>query len=68
MRIPLYLSLAAGLIASPLVVAEELPAAVRQIEAKGAKVVGSFDAPNGMKGYAAQFRNQGVAIYLTADG
>lgn len=68
MRIPLYLSLAAGLIASPLVVAEELPAAVRQIEAKGAKVVGSFDAPNGMRGYAAQFRNQGVAIYLTADG
>ena len=68
MRIPLYLSLAAGLIASPLVVAEELPAAVRQIEAKGAKVGGSFDAPNGMKGYAAQFRNQGVAIYLTADG
>lgn len=68
MRIPLYLSLAAGLVASPLLVAEELPAAVRQIEAKGAKVVGSFDAPNGMKGYAAQFRNQGVAIYLTADG
>ncbi len=68
MRIPLYLGLAASLVASPLLVAEELPAAVRQIEAKGAKVVGSFDAPNGLKGYAAQFQNRGVALYLTPDG
>ncbi|MDR0279130.1 MAG: thiol:disulfide interchange protein DsbG [Paucimonas sp.] len=68
MRIPLSLSLALGLFASPLLQAEELPAAVRQIEAKGAKVVGSFDAPNGLKGYAAQFQNRGVALYLTPDG
>jgi len=68
MRIPLSLSLALGLLASPLLQAEELPAAVRQIEAKGAKVVGSFDAPNGLKGYAAQFQNRGVALYLTPDG
>jgi len=68
MRIPLYLGLVAGLVASPLIVADELPAAVRQIEAKGAKVVGSFDAPNGLKGYAAQFQNRGVALYLTPDG
>ncbi|MDU9389325.1 thiol:disulfide interchange protein DsbG [Pseudomonas japonica] len=68
MRIPLSLSLALGLFASPLLQAEELPNAVRQIEAKGAKVVGSFDAPNGLKGYAAQFQNRGVALYLTPDG
>lgn len=68
MRIPLYLSLALGMGASPLLMAEELPAAVQQIEAKGAKVVGSFDAPNGLKGYAAQFQNRGVALYLTPDG
>ena len=68
MRIPLYLSLAIGLLSSPLVLAENLPEAVRQIEAKGAKVVGSFDAPNGLKGYAAQFQNRGVALYLTPDG
>lgn len=68
MRIPLYLSLAASLIASPLLVAEELPPAVRQIEAKGAEVVGRFDAPDGLKGYAARFQNRGVALYLTPDG
>ncbi|MFD2643483.1 thiol:disulfide interchange protein DsbG [Pseudomonas japonica] len=68
MRIPLSLSLALGLFVSPLLQAEELPTAVRQIEAKGAKVVGSFDAPNGLKGYAAQFQNRGVALYLTPDG
>ncbi|MGE8409673.1 MAG: thiol:disulfide interchange protein DsbG [Pseudomonas sp.] len=68
MRIPLYLSLAIGLLSSPLALAENLPEAVRQIEAKGAKVVGSFDAPNGLKGYAAQFQNRGVALYLTPDG
>ncbi len=68
MRIPVSLGLALGLFASPLLQAEELPAAVRQIEAKGAKVVGSFDAPNGLKGYAAQFQNRGVALYLTPDG
>ncbi|MFW3895471.1 thiol:disulfide interchange protein DsbG [Pseudomonas bharatica] len=68
MRIPLYLSLAASLTVSPLLVAEELPPAVRQIEAKGAEVVGRFDAPDGLKGYAARFQNRGVALYLTPDG
>lgn len=68
MRIPVSLGLVLGLLASPLLQADELPAAVRQIEAKGAKVIGSFDAPNGLKGYAAQFQNRGVALYLTPDG
>ena len=68
MKTALPLSLILGSLASPLLHAEALPEAVRQIEAKGAKVVGSFDAPNGLKGYAAQFQNRGVAIYLTPDG
>lgn len=68
MRIPLYLGLAASLTASALLVAEELPPAVRQIEAKGAEVVGRFDAPDGLKGYAARIQNRGVALYLTPDG
>ncbi|MDD0974089.1 thiol:disulfide interchange protein DsbG [Pseudomonas fontis] len=62
------LSLALGLLASPWVFAEELPKAVQQIEAKGAKILGSFDAPNGLKGYAAQYQNRGMALYLTPDG
>lgn len=62
------ITLALGMFATQLAGAEELPKAVQQIEAKGAKVTGSFDAPNGLKGYAAQFQNRGVALYLTPDG
>ncbi|PWB35746.1 thiol:disulfide interchange protein DsbG [Pseudomonas sp. SDI] len=62
------LSVALGLFASPWAMAEELPKAVQQIEAKGAKILGSFDAPNGLRGYAAQYQNRGMALYLTPDG
>lgn len=62
------ITLALGMFATQLAGAEELPKAVQQIEAKGAKVTGSFDAPNGLKGYAARFQNRGVALYLTPDG
>jgi len=62
------LPLAVGLFASQLALADALPKAVQQIEAKGAKIVGRFDAPNGLQGYAAQFQNRGVALYLTPDG
>jgi len=61
--------LGAALLQSPaLQAAEELPAAIKKIEAKGAKTIGSFDAPSGMRGYAAQFQNRGMALYLTPDG
>ena len=58
----------AALLQSPVLQAEELPPAIKKIEAKGAKIVGSFDAPSGLKGYAAQYQNRGMALYLTADG
>lgn len=48
--------------------AEELPAAIKAVEARGAEVVGRFDAPNGLQGYAAKYNGQGLALYLTADG
>ncbi|MCP3750947.1 thiol:disulfide interchange protein DsbG [Pseudomonas sp. SBB6] len=64
----LPLTLALGLMTSPLVLAEDLPKAVQQLEAKGAKIKGSFDAPNGLRGYAAEYQNRGLALYLTADG
>jgi thiol:disulfide interchange protein DsbG len=56
------------LLQSTLLQAEELPDAIKALEAKGATVKGSFDAPGGLKGYAAQYQNQGMALYLTADG
>ncbi|OLF52333.1 thiol:disulfide interchange protein DsbG [Pseudomonas chlororaphis] len=64
----LSLSLGAALLQAPLLHAEELPAAIKKIEAKGAKIIGSFDAPDGLKGYAAQYQNRGMALYLTPDG
>ncbi|MFJ2366659.1 thiol:disulfide interchange protein DsbG [Pseudomonas sp. NPDC087697] len=64
----LTLSLGAALLQIPLLHAEELPAAIRKIEAKGATIIGSFDAPDGLRGYAAQYQNRGMALYLTPDG
>lgn len=57
-----------AMLSAPLGVAEELPAAVRAVEARGAEIMGSFDAPGGLKGYAARFNGQGIALYLTPDG
>lgn len=48
--------------------AEELPAAIKAVEARGAEVVGRFDAPDGLQGYAAKYNGQGLALYLTKDG
>lgn len=53
---------------SSMLLADELPAAIKALEAKGATIKGSFDAPGGLKGYAAQYQNQGMALYLTPDG
>ncbi|WP_397451954.1 thiol:disulfide interchange protein DsbG [Pseudomonas sp. NA-150] len=65
-----FLAAAISLIAlqSSFAQAEELPAPIKALEAKGAKIVGSFDAPDGLRGYAAQYQNEGIAFYLTADG
>ncbi|WP_425914989.1 thiol:disulfide interchange protein DsbG [Pseudomonas sp. GWSMS-1] len=52
----------------PLAQAEEWPAPIKAIEARGAEIIQRFDAPSGLQGYAARFNGQGVALYLTADG
>lgn len=64
----LTLAVATALSQAPLLQAEELPAAIKKIEAKGAKIVGTFQAPDGLRGYAAQYQNRGMALYLTPDG
>lgn len=66
---PLSLFLSAvALLPAPLVLAQALPPAIQAVEARGAEVVGSFDAPGGLKGYAARYNGQGIALYLTPDG
>ncbi|MCO7514842.1 thiol:disulfide interchange protein DsbG [Pseudomonas guariconensis] len=68
MRLNALLPLSLALLATPALQAEELPKAVQQIQAKGAVIKGSFDAPNGLRGYAAEYQNNGIALYLTPDG
>jgi len=41
--------------------AKDWPAPIKALEAQGIEVIGTFDAPGGLTGYA-------LAIYLTADG
>jgi len=53
---------------APLAQASELPAAIQAVEGRGAKVVGTFEAPGGLQGYAARYNGQGLALYLTPDG
>ncbi|NWL77046.1 thiol:disulfide interchange protein DsbG [Pseudomonas taiwanensis] len=48
--------------------AADWPAPIKAVEARGAKVVGTFDAPGGLKGYAARYNGQGMTLYLTPDG
>ncbi|WP_137820161.1 thiol:disulfide interchange protein DsbG [Pseudomonas sp. 2FG] len=67
--IPILLTVL-SLLALPVAVtqAEELPAPIKAIVARGATIVGPFDAPSGLRGYAARYNGQGIALYLTADG
>jgi len=68
MRLTALLPLSLALLAAPALQAEELPKAVQQLQAKGAVIKGSFDAPNGLRGYAAEYQNNALALYLTPDG
>lgn len=44
------------------------PAVIAAIEAQGFEVLGEFDAPSGLRGYAGVAGQQPVAVYATADG
>ena len=64
-----HLILAASLTAATtLALAESYPAPIKFLESEGAEIVGTFNAPGGLKGYAARFRGQPMGVYLTPDG
>ncbi|MDP5008739.1 MAG: thiol:disulfide interchange protein DsbG, partial [Glaciimonas sp.] len=44
------------------------PAPIKALEAQGIEIIGRFDAPGGVQGYAAIMQQKPLAIYLTADG
>ena|SRR5665647_272990 len=48
--------------------AKNWPAPISALEAQGVEVIGTFDAPGGLTGYAGLVDQQPLAIYLTAGG
>ncbi|MCK9988995.1 MAG: thiol:disulfide interchange protein DsbG [Rugosibacter sp.] len=48
--------------------AKDWPAPIKVLEAQGIEVIGTFDTPGGLTGYAGMTQQQPLAIYLTADG
>lgn len=44
------------------------PAPIQALANEGVKIVGSFEAPNGLTGYAATYHGQPVTVYVTPDG
>lgn len=44
------------------------PPVIAAIEAQGLEVLGEFNAPSGLRGYAGLVGQQPVAVYATADG
>lgn len=48
--------------------AEQLPAPVRKAKQNGVQILGKFDAPAGLQGYAARVNGRAVALYVTENG
>lgn len=68
-----FSTLSAAVIALSVIItqgahAKDWPAPIKALEAQGIKVIGTFNAPAGLTGYAGIIEQQPLAIYLTADG
>jgi thiol:disulfide interchange protein DsbG len=69
MRLYLFIAFFLALIGTSLgVPAKDWPAPIKALEAQGIEVIGSFNAPGGLTGYAAVLQHQPISLYLTADG
>ena len=47
--------------------ATDLPAPIAATVERGVEIIGQFDAPSGLQGYAGKFNGQGMALFLTQD-
>lgn len=47
---------------------EEQPPVIQNLQQRGLKIQGQFEAPGGLDGYAAETRGRPMAIYVTEDG
>ncbi|WP_047249774.1 thiol:disulfide interchange protein DsbG [Chromobacterium subtsugae] len=63
--LPWLLALPCGLQAAP---AAPLPAPIQALAQQGYEILGSFDAPGGLTGYAALYLSRPQTVYLTPDG
>lgn len=46
----------------------DYPAPIEALQARGVRIVGTFDAPGGLTGYAAISNHQPLSLYVTKDG
>lgn len=53
---------------TPFASAEDWPAPIAATVKHGVDIVGRFDAPAGLQGFAGKLNGQGLALYLTEDG
>lgn len=67
-RTTLRAALAVAFPLAALANAAEYPAPVAALQARGIQVVGRFEAPGGMSGFAALMESQPLSIYVTPDG
>lgn len=47
---------------------QAVPAPIQALKQRGLKIVGTFEAPGGLTGYAGVSRHRPIAIYVTEDG
>lgn len=56
------------LLATSCAQAQERPAPIQTLEKQGLEVMGEFDAPSGLTGYAGLAGQNPIAVYVTEDG
>lgn len=54
--------------AQPVAASGDHPAPIQALERQGLEVLGTFQAPSGLTGYAGIAANNPVSVYVTADG
>lgn len=63
-----WLLLIAGVICATGAQAQDYPAPIRALVARGITIKGTMQAPNGFKGYVGEFSGQLTPVYLLPDG
>lgn len=57
-----------ALLSTPLAQAASLPPAIKAVADRGVHILDEFEAPEGLRGFAATVNGRGVALYLMPNG